>query len=116
VVTLALLVIVVPAPAGCRNEPGLAFGKVGRTDDVGVRCLLALLATAGLGVAGCGGGTSHAHASAPRAAAQAARSCTGPYATSFFLTYLDGLRGAGRLLDPSTPRPARVLLQTVRMP
>jgi predicted dienelactone hydrolase len=38
------------------------------------------------------------------------------YATSFFLTYLDGLRSAGRLLDPHTPRPARVLLQTVGMP
>jgi hypothetical protein len=38
------------------------------------------------------------------------------YATSFFRTYLDGVRSAGRLLDPSTPRPARLLLQTVRMP
>jgi predicted dienelactone hydrolase len=32
------------------------------------------------------------------------------YATSFFLTYLAGLHGAGRLLDPATPRPARVRL------
>jgi predicted dienelactone hydrolase len=38
------------------------------------------------------------------------------YATSFFRTYLDGQRSAGRLLDPSTPRSARVMLQTVRMP
>jgi len=38
------------------------------------------------------------------------------YATGFFRTYLDGLRSAGWLLDPSTPRPARLLLQTVLMP
>jgi predicted dienelactone hydrolase len=38
------------------------------------------------------------------------------YATSFFLTYLDGLRSAGSLLDARRPRPARVLLKTVRMP
>jgi dienelactone hydrolase len=38
------------------------------------------------------------------------------YATSFFLTYLDGLRSADRLLNPATQRPARLRLQTVRMP
>jgi dienelactone hydrolase len=32
------------------------------------------------------------------------------YATSFFRTYLDGIPSAGRLLDPHTPRSARVLL------
>ena len=38
------------------------------------------------------------------------------YATAFFRRYLDGLRSAGRLLDPRTPRSSRVLLQTVGMP
>ena len=38
------------------------------------------------------------------------------YATSFFRRYLDGLRSAGRLLDPRTPRSKRVQLQTVGMP
>jgi dienelactone hydrolase len=38
------------------------------------------------------------------------------YATSFFLTYLDGDRAARRLLDRCTPRSPRVQLKTVRMP
>jgi pimeloyl-ACP methyl ester carboxylesterase len=38
------------------------------------------------------------------------------YATSFFLAFLDGRRGASRLLDPRTPRAARLLLRTVRIP
>ena len=38
------------------------------------------------------------------------------YATSFFRRYLDGLRSAGRLLDPRTPGSKRVELQTVGMP
>ena len=38
------------------------------------------------------------------------------YATSFFRRYLDGLRSAGRLLDPRTPRSKRLELQTVGMP
>jgi hypothetical protein len=51
-------------------------------------------------------------------ACTAQRTCgiVGAYGTSFFLTYLDGLRRAGRLLDPSAPRVARVLLRTVGMP
>jgi predicted dienelactone hydrolase len=51
-----------------------------------------------------------------RCAAQRTCGIVDSYATSFFLTYLDGRRSAGRLLDPTTPHPARVLLQTVRMP
>jgi dienelactone hydrolase len=38
------------------------------------------------------------------------------YATAFFRRYLDGLRSAGRLLDPRTPRSSRVLLRAVGMP
>jgi len=38
------------------------------------------------------------------------------YATSFFRRYLDGLRSAGRLLDPRTPRSKRLELRTVGMP
>jgi len=38
------------------------------------------------------------------------------YATAFFRRYLDGVRSAGRLLDPRTPRSSRVLLRTVGMP
>jgi hypothetical protein len=38
------------------------------------------------------------------------------YASSFFLTYVAGDRSARRLLAPRTPRPARVRLDTVRMP
>lgn len=38
------------------------------------------------------------------------------YATAFFRRYLDGLRSAGRRLDPRTPRSSRLLLRTVEMP
>jgi hypothetical protein len=38
------------------------------------------------------------------------------YATAFFRRYLTGRRSPGRLLDPRTPRSARVLLRTIDMP
>jgi predicted dienelactone hydrolase len=38
------------------------------------------------------------------------------YATSFFLTYLDGVRSADGLLDPHRHRAARLSLRTVGMP
>jgi len=38
------------------------------------------------------------------------------YATSFFRRYLDGLRSAGRLLDPRSKPSKWVQLQTVGMP
>ena len=48
----------------------------------------------------------------------AQRTCTivQSYASAFFRRYLAGQLGAGRLLDPRTPRSSRVLLLTVDMP
>jgi predicted dienelactone hydrolase len=60
-------------------------------------------------------GANH-YAYGTRCAAERTCDIVDTYATSFFLTYLDGDRAAGRLLDPRTRRSARVQLKTVRMP
>jgi hypothetical protein len=92
----------------------------------------AALATLGCvaALSACAGASSHAPAAAVRAAscarATADLAAPGPYrvgsgivasyATSFFLTYLDGVRSADGLLDPHRHRAARLSLRTVGMP
>lgn len=61
------------------------------------------------------GGANH-YAYGTRCTAERTCGIVDSYATSFFLTYLDGDRSAGRLLDPHAPRSPRVRLRTVRMP
>jgi predicted dienelactone hydrolase len=60
-------------------------------------------------------GATHA-AYGNHCAAQRTCAIVQSYATSFFLRYLDGLRSAGRPLDPRAPRSSRVQLRTVGMP
>jgi poly(3-hydroxybutyrate) depolymerase len=60
-------------------------------------------------------GADH-YAYGTRCAAERTCGIVDAYATSFFLTYLDGDRAAVRLLDPGTPRSPRLELKTVRMP
>ena len=60
------------------------------------------------------GGNHYAYGT--RCAAERTCGIVDAYATSFFLSYLDGDRAAARLLDRRTPRSPRVQLRTVRMP
>jgi len=61
-----------------------------------------------------GGGTHGAYGK--NCGAQRACTIVQSYASAFFRRYLAGQLGAGRLLDPRTPRSSRVLLLTVDMP
>jgi dienelactone hydrolase len=103
-------------PAGLTRVPVLAMAG-GADTAVPAKLVLAyyhrLPASIPHGLLQIGGATHGAYGI--RCAAQRTCAIVASYATSFFLTYLDGRRGADRLLDPATPRPARLRLRTVGM-